>query len=121
MAEGFVTAEQKGWDLSTRTPNRGKKDFVTSMTASVPAGFSGRDTGKATRLGRLSILPAKTDIIVLDGQHRANAFRYVAGAFQPKDWYKPFYAKVQPLKDYVSDLPVTIVWFDCEEGEVRAH
>ena len=35
-----------------------------------------------TSLSVLSVNPDSTDLIVLDGQHRANAFRYLAGTFE---------------------------------------
>lgn len=63
------------------------------------------------RLGRLSIY-AGTEVIVLDGQHRANAFRYVSGVLKPTDLYSIFYAGVTPPANFTSDLPVVIVWFE---------
>ena len=69
-------------------------------------------SGGRSRCGILSIDPGTTDIIVLDGQHRANAFRYAAGGFKPKPEYEAFYHDAIKIKDYQSDLPVTIIWFE---------
>jgi hypothetical protein len=63
------------------------------------------------RLGRLSIYSG-TEVIVLDGQHRANAFRYVSGVLKPTDLYSIFYAGVTRPATFASDLPVVIVWFE---------
>lgn len=67
-----------------------------------------------TSLGTLSINPTETDLIVLDGQHRVNAFRYLAGHFNEAtsdSIYAPFYEGLQVPEQYLSELPITIVWF----------
>ena len=73
--------------------------------------------GEVVPFGLLKIFTGKSEIIVLDGQHRGNAFRYVAGDFPPQDSiYEAFYqgqAQVEPLD---SDLPVTLIWFEREGG-----
>lgn len=72
--------------------------------------------GHPVALGRLDIDPAVTDLIVLDGQHRANAFRFVTKTFdvvQTEDSiYRAFYDEVAPPEAFASELPVTIVWFE---------
>ena len=64
-------------------------------------------------LGMVKIATDCTQIIVLDGQHRANAFRYLSGAFDPTNSiYQTFYdgsAKPQQLE---AQLPVTLIWFE---------
>lgn len=65
-----------------------------------------------SRLGRLNIFVNNADIIVIDGQHRSNAFRYVADCFSVDDTYKPFYSGTSKFDNYSSDLPVTIIWFE---------
>lgn len=69
---------------------------------------------EAIPLGLLKITLDQADIIVLDGQHRTNAFRYLSGDFDPKDVYKIFYDKAGEPIDLDADLPVTIVWFESE-------
>ena len=63
--------------------------------------------------GKLSIYSVKTTVLVLDGQHRASAFRYVAGDVDEiqKDVYAAFYEPIH-VDRFDADLPVTIIWFD---------
>ena len=77
--------------------------------------------GQQSRLGAISIDPNKTNIIVLDGQHRANAFRYVAGVFDPDEAYQPFYQDAVRSIGYTSDLPVTLIWFESDKIKVRPN
>lgn len=77
---------------------------------------------KVVSLARLSINPKETDFIVLDGQHRANAFRYLAGAFDEAvdeaSIYSVFYQDCDAPNPeaFDAELPVTIVWFEGESG-----
>jgi hypothetical protein len=75
--------------------------------------------GNLVSLGRLEIDPKTTDLIVLDGQHRANAFRFATKTFdavqQGDSIYNAFYEGVEPPEDFDAQLPVTIVWFESEE------
>lgn len=69
-------------------------------------------------LGLLEIIKGNTEIIVLDGQHRANAFRYLSGDFDPStDIYQTFYDDVQSPKPLKADLPVTLIWFEGKDGK----
>ena len=74
-----------------------------------------------TSLAVLSVNPELTDFIVLDGQHRANAFRYLAGTFEEAtnkgNLYSVFYQDcMEPdPKSFSAELPVTIVWFEAED------
>ncbi|TYO98082.1 DndB-like DNA-sulfur modification-associated protein [Geothermobacter ehrlichii] len=81
--------------------------------------------GNKIALGQISIDSDNTDLIVLDGQHRANAFRYLTNTFddvtsQKSSVYKPFYSNCpKPPENFKSELPVTLVWFErCGEEEV---
>ena len=67
--------------------------------------------GGSKRLARLSIF-AGTEIIVLDGQHRANAFRYVSDVLKPTELHAVFYEHAVKPDNFSSDLPVTIAWFE---------
>jgi hypothetical protein len=78
----------------------------------------GLELFEGNRLGRLSIFAA-ADVIVLDGQHRANAFRYVCGALKADGAHAAFYADApKPNEEYSSDLPVTLVWFESKAEDV---
>lgn len=75
-------------------------------------------TGKknTTRLGTLKINNSKSSVIVIDGQHRANAFRYASKGYDPEDMYKNFYKEVKPIDNYNAELPVTLIWFESKSG-----
>ena len=74
---------------------------------------------KESNLGILSFDPNTVDLVVLDGQHRANAFRVVAGAFSDKEnpVYPAFYSQITPPKNFNADLPVTIIWFEVTDSK----
>lgn len=70
---------------------------------------------KPIALGQLEIDPKGADLIVLDGQHRANAFRFVTGTFEEADGdtiYSVFYQGAGEPMEFDSELPVTILWFE---------
>lgn len=72
---------------------------------------------KPLPLGLFKIVESKTDIIVLDGQHRASAFRYVSGKFKPEGTiYQTFYTKPPSTTKVTADLPVTLIWFESDSG-----
>lgn len=64
--------------------------------------------------GKLTIYNESTDILVLDGQHRSSAFRFVAGDLEQdeKDIYSAFYDDTEADENFIADLPVTIIWFE---------
>ena len=69
-------------------------------------------------LGLLEIVKGNTEIIVLDGQHRASAFRFLSGDFDPSaDIYQTFYDDVPAPKPLQADLPVTLIWFEGKDGK----
>jgi hypothetical protein len=74
---------------------------------------------ETTPLGLLKIDPKKTKVLVIDGQHRANAFRWITDTFLNKhtgstdnDVYRAFYENVQKPQDFQCDLPITLIWFE---------
>ncbi len=75
---------------------------------------------KKSSLGILRVDNSKTDFIVLDGQHRANAFRYMAGTFEDatsdSSIYSVFYQHCEQInhESFNAELPVTIVWFESD-------
>ena len=76
--------------------------------------------GDPISLGTLEIDPKITDLIVLDGQHRANAFRFATGTFDAvqsgDSIYQAFYEGVEAPKAFDAELPVTIVWFEADDA-----
>ena len=71
------------------------------------------------RISPISLLKINIDnseVIVLDGQHRANAFRLVNKSFfsnNKNQLYEPFYNKDSVYSENTkSDLPVTLIWFE---------
>lgn len=80
------------------------------------------DNGATTSLGKLKIDLGKTQIIVLDGQHRANAFRLIANSFDVSgrnSIYSNFYSDIEIPKNLEADLPVTVVWFESENNQLQ--
>lgn len=78
------------------------------------------DKGELTPLGMLKIDPHETEIVVLDGQHRANAFRVLCGALDSgNSFYEVFYEDIETLDNYPSDLPVTLIWFESEQVQIE--
>ena len=101
---GFISAKNQGM---VRYPKRSEtKDGIAFDHL-----WSLSYHGEGTRLGRLSINDG-TEIIVLDGQHRSNAFRYVCGVMEPDALHEIFYEAASRPKSFEGDLPVTIAWFE---------
>lgn len=75
--------------------------------------------GQISHLGILMLDLKQVDIVVLDGQHRANAFRVLSNTFSKTDGiYKAFYDEVKELSNFEADLPVTLIWFESKNGPV---
>lgn len=69
--------------------------------------------GTKSNIGELSINTSKVTLVVIDGQHRANAFRVVTKNFNTNQFiYGEFYSNLLLPDIYNSDLPVTIIWFE---------
>ncbi len=78
--------------------------------------------GQTAPLGLLEIRRGSADIIVLDGQHRANAFRFLSGDFDPsKDIYQSFYDDLPKPEPLDADLPVTLIWFETQGAEAQIN
>ncbi len=68
-------------------------------------------------IGKFTFNKSESNIIVIDGQHRANAFRYSSGvAIGNPSIYDAFYASIDmnSTKEKIknADLPVTLIWFE---------
>ncbi len=78
------------------------------------------DEGAPTSMGTITIDKEKTDFLVVDGQHRANAFRAISGVFpQSNGVYEEFYKTRWQNKlpvELEADLPVIILWFEHIDG-----
>lgn len=75
--------------------------------------YTGEDN-KITAFAQLEVDPSKTDLIVLDGQHRSNAFRFMTKSF-PADndsIHAEFYRGTNQPDEFDAELPVTIIWFE---------
>lgn len=72
------------------------------------------DNGNDSAFAQLTIDPSKTDVIVLDGQHRSNAFRFLTKTFaaDSREIYSHFYKDIKVPEQFDSELPVTIIWFE---------
>lgn len=72
------------------------------------------DIGGVSPLGKMKINLGKSSVIVLDGQHRANAFRVLSNCFNndANKIYNNFYESVTPIENLQADLPITLVWFE---------
>lgn len=73
-----------------------------------------------TRLGRIEIFEGKSDFLVLDGQHRTNAFKAAAGDFpKSSSIYECFY-KERPhsTEEFQADLSVTLIWFETLDSKI---
>jgi hypothetical protein len=74
------------------------------------------ESGKVSPLSLLEFDRNKAEIIVLDGQHRANAFRVASNEFfsnPENDIYEPYYKGVNVYPTTIeTDLPVTLICFE---------
>jgi len=75
------------------------------------------EKGNELNIGRFSFNKSRTNIIVIDGQHRANAFRYASMSNKPHtpSIYDSFYENIDKnafKKIENADLPVTLIWFE---------
>lgn len=76
--------------------------------------------GTPLPLGQLILYPTDVNVVVLDGQHRASAFRFASGEFgKSNDVYSAFYELVEPPEKFEADLPVTLIWFESEDAPVE--
>ncbi len=118
IPQGFLTEEN-----SATYPEPGDEETDEEDEISISYGdywtateYENTD-GSFGPLGELSLSPDETDIIVLDGQHRVNAFRYLCGLLKKDDGetqiYDSFYEEVGgPPQEYSSELPVNLIWFE---------
>lgn len=72
---------------------------------------------KPMNIGKFTFNKSESNIIVIDGQHRANAFRYASGvANATPSIYDAFYGSIDKnstkAKIKNADLPVTLIWFE---------
>jgi hypothetical protein len=114
---GFISDSEDGeYPIREVSEEDGKRIQSFGDEWSVTAYKTGGNYGP---LGMLSFSPSRTDVIVLDGQHRVNAFRYICGILENEsnDIYESFYHDVGRPDEYSSDLPVTLIWFERNNEE----
>lgn len=75
------------------------------------------DDNNPMNVGIFRFNKTESNIIVIDGQHRANAFRYSSGVYGgTPSIYDAFYASINKdlSKEKIkkADLPVTLIWFE---------
>ncbi len=87
--------------------------------------FNSGNNRLKNNLAQLELDLSKIDVLVLDGQHRANAFRAITGDFPGTgSVYSSFYSNWDgklPKRDFNSDLPITLVWFESENTNYRIN
>lgn len=75
-----------------------------------------KDSGRVSPLSMLEFDKNLTEILVLDGQHRANAFRVASGRFftnRENEIYRPYYKDIRTYpNDIETNLPVTLICFE---------
>jgi len=119
IPSGFISSDENEDSYPTAETEEDETKVITYEDKwSLTAYKIGGDYGP---LGKLSFSPSKTDVVVLDGQHRSNAFRYICGMLESdsNDIYDAFYHEVDRPEDYSSDLPVTLIWFERNDDEAE--
>lgn len=75
-----------------------------------------KDSGRVSPLSMLEFDKNLTEVLVLDGQHRANAFRVASGKFftnRDNEIYRPYYKDIRSYPDDIeTNLPVTLICFE---------
>lgn len=111
IPEGFIKGDNKEYPSSDKDGDTVKYGDYWSYES-----FR-LENDEESPFGKLTIYNESTDILVLDGQHRSSAFRFVAGDLDQdeEEIYSAFYDDTEIDEDFIADLPVTIIWFD--DGE----
>lgn len=74
-----------------------------------------------TRYAQIEIFDDSSDFLVLDGQHRTNAFRAATKLFPGNNTiYKSFYQDIVFPENFTADLPVTLIWFESSGPEIKS-
>ena len=117
MPNGFIT------ERNARYPDVIEKDPIDSSKKYIYEEFWEYnqfldEDNKSIPLAELSIFTSKTEMVVIDGQHRANAFRVVTKNFDgngANHLYNRFYKDIKLPDVFEADLPVTILWFESSD------
>jgi len=118
IPSGFITSESSSYPSPQRMAEGNTETTQYADNWTLTAYQAGNSYGP---LGMLSIDPSRTDIVVLDGQHRANAFRFMSGVFgnDDTDIHSAFYQGIETSKSFNAELPVTLVWFESEGSSIE--
>jgi hypothetical protein len=87
--------------------------------------FNSGNNRVKNNIAQMELDLSRVDVLVLDGQHRANAFRAITGVFPGTgSVYSSFYSNWDtklPNANFDSDLPITLVWFESEDPNHRIN
>ena len=121
IPRNYLTEVDRPTYPNFQPPIQNEREKITEYKTNVEDAFSWSITqvvegARITPLSLLKIDVDKTEIIVLDGQHRSNAFRIVSQKFfndPENEVYEPYYDQnaIYP-PGLRSDLPVTLIWFE---------
>lgn len=118
IPSGFITSESSSYPSPQRRTEGNQETTQYADNWTLTAYQANNSYGP---LGMLSIDPSRTDIVVLDGQHRANAFRFMSGVFanDDTDIHSAFYQDIETPDSFNAELPVTLVWFESENALIE--
>lgn len=82
-------------------------------------------SGATTPLCLLKVNFQETDAVVIDGQHRINAFRAALGEMkkQPNPVIREIYKNVDTIqsKEFDLSIPVTFLWFESKDSDLEVE
>ena len=117
MPNGFITDRNASYpDVIEKDPTDDSKKYSYEEFWEYDQYLS--DYNKSIPVAKLTIFTSKTEMVVIDGQHRANAFRVVTKNFDgngANHLYNRFYKDIKLPDVFEADLPVTILWFESSD------
>jgi len=112
MPKSFLSSDGCKYPLPTSNDDSvvyGDEDWSYSS-------FELEEDDKESPFVTVKISLHKTNIVVIDGQHRVNAFRYLTDKSRiSKGIYEIFYDTVKEARNLDASLPVTLIWFESDD------